>query len=151
MNNYKEYNQIIKVKYLDMSKFIINFVKKEVMGKTYQPHIIEKAKEIVKEIRGYNVFDEFDIKSDDHAHRLLCDILTDKLISGDYNESDDFIDIFPTVSDFEKYLSNVVTLDSMDNLIENGYIGIMEDENNETFYFATEKGKSYKEKFLKNK
>ena len=121
------------------------------MKKTYQPSIIEKSKEIIEYVKSKGFFEDFKIKSDDHAHELLCDILTERFIDGKFNESDDLVDIFPEVDLLLKYLSDVVTLENLDNLIEQGYVGTLEDENNETFYFATEKGKDYRDKIIKDK
>lgn len=114
------------------------------MGKTYQPSIVKLSKETIEYIKSKGFFDDFQIKSDAHAHELLCDILTDRLIDGQYNENDDIVDIFPNVNDLLKFLADVVTLESLDVLVAQGYVGCLEDENNETFYFATEKGKKYR-------
>jgi hypothetical protein len=121
------------------------------MEKTYQPSIIEKSKEIIEYIKSKGFFDDYKIKSDARAHELLCDILTERFIDGKFNEIDDIVDIFPEVDFLLRYLSDVVTLENIDHLIEEGYIGTFEDENNETFYFATEKGKEYRERIKKEK
>ena len=115
------------------------------MGKTYQPSIVVKSQEIIAYIKSKGFFDDYKIKSDNHANELLCDILTNRFIDGKYNESDDIVDIFPVVDDLLKYLSDVVTLENLDVLMEQGYVGQLEDENNEIFYFATEKGKKYRD------
>ena len=121
------------------------------MEKTYQPSVIEKSTEIINYIKSKGFFDDFQIRSDSHAQRLLCDILTKRFIDGTHNENDDIVDIFPDVDDLLRYLSDVVTMENLDSLIEKGYVGVLEDENNETFYFATEKGKELREEILKKK
>jgi ribosomal protein S8 len=121
------------------------------MEKTYQPFIITKSTEIIEYIKSKGFFEDFKIKSDTHAQQLLCDMLTARFIEGKHNESDDIVDIFPEVNDLLIFLSDIVTLESLDSLIKNGYVESLEDENNETFYFATEKGKEYRNKILDKK
>jgi hypothetical protein len=121
------------------------------MNKTYQPFIIEKTKEIIDYIKSKGFFEDFQIKSDRYAQQLICDILTDKLIDGTYDEGDDIVDIFPEVDDLLKFFADVVTLQTLDSLIEKGYIETLEDENGENFYFATKKGQKYQDEINKQK
>jgi hypothetical protein len=121
------------------------------MKKIYQPFIIEKANSIIEVIKNYGFFEDFQIKSNVYARQPLCDILTNRFIDGEYDESDDIVDIFPDVDLLMKFLTDVVLLENLNSLIKKGFIEYIEDENNEILYFPTEKGRKYNENTKKLK
>ena len=49
------------------------------MGKTYQPSIIEKSKELVEALSDSGFFVDYEITDTEFAEKYISDILTDKL------------------------------------------------------------------------
>jgi hypothetical protein len=122
------------------------------MNKTYQPFIIAKANEIIDAIQnGHDVLGDLGVTSFDFIRGRLCDMLTEKFVKGEYNEELDIVDLFPTEDSMLLFLSEIATRANLDVLIEQGLVGMIEDENDEEFYFMTELGKIYTKDLLKRK
>jgi len=112
------------------------------MKKTFQPFIVAKAEEMINFMRNdYDIFENLGIKSTEHTKERLCDILTERFINGEYNEDDDIVDLFPNDKLLMSFLAEMATKSDIDNLIDKGLVGSLDDENGRDYYFMTEKGK----------
>lgn len=123
------------------------------MKKTFQPFIVSKAEEIINFLQnnGTNIFEDLGIKSTDYTKERLCDMLTEKFISGEYNENDDIIDLFPSDKLLMSFLAEMSTKSDLDNLIEKGLVGSLDDDDGNDYYFITEKGKECVKQMNKEK
>ena len=127
---------------MDFSIFIVNFVKKDIMEKIYQPFIITKADEIINFMKtGFDVFEDIGVKSTEYTKERLCDILTERFIKGEYNENDEILDIFSNDDILTSFLSEISIQSDLKSLIDKGLIGLLDDDNGRDFYFVTKKGK----------
>ena len=112
------------------------------MKKTFQPFIVAKAEEMIIFMKtDYDVFENLGIKSTEYTKERLCDILTEKLINGEYDENDDIGDLFPDDKLLMSFLAEMATKSDLDNLIEKGLVGSLDDDAGRDYYFVTEKGK----------
>ena len=112
------------------------------MKKTFQPFIVAKAEEMINFMRNdYDIFENLGIKSTEYTKERLCDILTEKFIIGEYNENDDIGDLFPDDKLLMSFLAEMATKSDLDNLIEKGLVGSLDDDSGRDYYFVTEKGK----------
>ena len=112
------------------------------MKKTFQPFIVAKAEEMITFMKtDYDVFENLGIKSTEYTKERLCDILTEKLINGEYDENDDIGDLFPDDKLLMSFLAEMATKSDLDNLIEKGLVGSLDDDSGRDYYFVTEKGK----------
>jgi hypothetical protein len=105
------------------------------MNKTYQPFIIEKAEEILEILKEDVTYTEF-------SKNRMCDMLTEKFISGDLSSEDPVYGLF-NEDELLDFISETALHDDLDALIEQGHVDYFEDENKETCYFLTEEGKRY--------
>lgn len=112
------------------------------MKKTFQPFIVAKAEEMIIFMKtDYDIFEDLGIKSTEYTKERLCDILTEKFINGEYDENDDIGDLFPDDKLLMSFLAEMATKSDLDNLIEKGLVGSLDDETGRDYYFVTEKGK----------
>ena len=112
------------------------------MKKTFQPFIVAKAEEMITFMKtDYDVFENLGIKSTEYTKERLCDILTEKLINGEYDENDDIGDLFPDDKLLMSFLAEMATKSDLDNLIEKGLVGSLDDDSGRVYYFVTEIGK----------
>lgn len=112
------------------------------MKKTFQPFIVAKAEEMIIFMKtDYDVFENLGIKSTEYTKERLCDILTEKFINGEYDENDDIGDLFPDDKLLMSFLAEMATKSDLDNLIEKGLVGSLDDDTGRDYYFVTEKGK----------
>lgn len=111
------------------------------MSKTYQPFIIDKAEEILE------ILNE-DVKYTEFAKNRLCDMLTEKFISGDLSSGDPILGLF-NEEELLAFINETALHDDLEHLIEMGFVDYFEDEDNENCYFLTEAGKQYMESIKK--
>jgi len=122
------------------------------MKKTFQPFIVAKAEEMITFMKtDYDVFENLGIKSTEYTKERLCDILTEKLINGEYDENDDIGDLFPDDKLLMSFLAEMATKSDLDNLIEKGLVGSLDDDTGRDYYFVTEKGKECVKEMNKEK
>ena len=122
------------------------------MKKTFQPFIVAKAEEMIIFMKtDYDVFENLGIKSTEYTKERLCDILTEKFINGEYDENDDIGDLFPDDKLLMSFLAEMATKSDLDNLIEKGLVGSLDDDSGRDFYFVTEKGKECVKQMNKEK
>lgn len=115
-----------------------------IMKKTYQPFILEKADEILYLLKE-------DIESTEQIKNLLCDILTEKFIKGELSSEDPIDSIFDE-EELLLFINEALIRNDLDNLIQQGLVNVLNDENGEEMFFLTEKGKKYvEEDILKKK
>lgn len=136
-----EYKVIIQVNNLELIKFFLTFCKKtNIMKKTYQPFILEKADEILYILKD-------DIEPTEQTKNHLCDILTEKFIKGELSSEDPIDSIFDE-EELLLFINESLIRKDLDSLIEQGLINVLNDDNNEEMFFLTEKGKKYVENNL---
>lgn len=122
--------------------FIINFDKTFIMKKIYQPFIIEKAELILDVLKD-------DVSITDFAMDRMCDLLTDKFISGDLSSDDPIQGIF-NEKELLRYINEMKIHKDLDHLIELELIDYFVDDNEGLLiYFMTEKGKKYVDELKK--
>ena len=114
------------------------------MNKTYQPFIIEKAEEILDILKD-------DINPSEHMKERLCMILTDKFIDGKLSADDDVRTVFDSEEELLKFVNECYTYENLVSLMEQGLVGMYEDDNNEKLFFLTEKGKLFMDALRKSK
>jgi len=114
------------------------------MNRTYQPFIIEKAEEILETLKD-------DIKPSEHMKDRLCMILTDKFIAGTLSAEDDVRTVFESEEELLKFVNECYTYENLVSLMEQGLVGVYEDENDEKLFFLTEKGKLFMDALKKSK
>jgi hypothetical protein len=106
------------------------------MNKTYQPFIIEKADEILEILKD-------DIVPFDHARERLCMLLTEKFINGKLSSEDDVRTVFESEEELLRFVNECYIYENLLSLMEQGLVGMYEDDDNEELFFLTEKGKLY--------
>ena len=108
------------------------------MGKTYQPSIIEKSKELVGALSESGFFVDYEITDTEFAEKYISDTLTDKFITGelDFEGGDLF-----TEDEFDKLLRDIVAGSILNELKKSGLVESYEDDATEELFFLTEKGK----------
>ena len=122
--------------------FIINFDKTFIMKKIYQPFIIEKAGLILDVLKD-------DVSITDFTMDRMCDLLTDKFISGDLSSDDPIQEIF-NEKELLLYINEMEIHKDLDHLIELELIDYFVDDNEGlVIYFMTEKGKKYVDELKK--
>jgi hypothetical protein len=114
------------------------------MNKTYQPFIIVKAEEILDILKD-------DIKPSEHMKERLCMILTEKFINGKLSADDDVRTVFESEEELLKFVNECYTYENLESLMEQGLVGMYEDENDEKLFFLTEKGKLFMDALKKSK
>lgn len=110
------------------------------MGITYQPIVLNKAKDIVSILGETGFFLDYEIEDDTFALNYLCEKLTDKFIAGELNEGIDDDNLF-TEDEMEQFLREIIAGSLLYELKEKGYLDSIEDENNEERFFLTDLGK----------
>lgn len=115
------------------------------MDRVYQPIVVEKCNVIINVLKEDGFFDEFEDKELTYPRNLLCDLLTEKFIAGELDESGEHIF---THEEMEKYLNMTMTEDTLRSLIKKGLVSSYEDENTEEIFFLTELGKSMKNSII---
>lgn len=111
------------------------------MNKTYQPFIIQMANDITVRIeQETSFFSEEEIKSTDYAVECLCELLTEKFLSGEISSDEEDLTSLLTETEFYQLLHMVSTQNALDGLVEKGLINSF-DDNGEEHYFLTDIGK----------
>jgi hypothetical protein len=108
----------------------------------YQPSIIKKAEAFIDIITEDGFFKELEITDLTFARNELCNILTEKFINGELDESGTEL---LTTEEAENYLNTVITESVLRSLQQKGLIESYEDENTEEVFFLTEMGKVMKD------
>jgi hypothetical protein len=112
------------------------------MKKIYQPFIIEKAGLILDVLKD-------DVSITDFTMDRMCDLLTDKFISGDLSSDDPIQEIF-NEKELLLYINEMEIHKDLDHLIELELIDYFVDDNEGLLiYFMTEKGKKYVDELKK--
>ena len=108
------------------------------MSKIYQPIVIERTEEIIKDLVESKFFEDYEIEVTDFARTRMSDALTEKFISGDVDLDND--EIF-TDDEFDAILREIVAGTILYELKRKGIINSYEDDNTEETFFLTEEGK----------
>ena len=120
------------------------------MKKTYQPFIINMAKKYIDILdNDANFFTIEQIKSTEYANELFCEELTKKFLNGIISETDSIEDIF-SESEFGDILLKIITNNTLDSLVEKGYVNYFYDDNGEELFFLTENGKNIAKNLINN-
>ena len=119
------------------------------MKRVYQPVVIQKTKEIITILEETNFFTEYQIESTEYAELFFKNLLTEKFILGQLDESDDVdLEIF-TDDEFGEILRRIIQGSVLYELKNKCLINSYEDEDTEETFFLTKKGKQYIEEEFK--
>jgi hypothetical protein len=120
------------------------------MNKTYQPFIIKMSNDIVERIEvETSFFTEENIKSKDFAVESLCELLTEKFLSGEISSDEEDLVSLLTETEFGKLLHMISIQNALEGLLEKGLINSFENDGEE-HYFLTETGKDKAKKMKEN-
>ena len=116
------------------------------MNRTYQPFIVEMAKQYV-EVLGNELdfYEEEKITTTEYSKQLFCEKLTEKFLDGQISSDDGINGIF-NEDEFSGILNQIHVQNTLDGLVNKGLINYIEDDNGEEMYFLTKKGKLVAEK-----
>lgn len=117
------------------------------MNVIYQPNIIKKSEELIEALKDAEFFSENEITNLTFGKNYICDLLTKKLISGDFDDNE--IGVF-TESEFDQLLKDIIIGSCLYQLKEKGYINSYEDEDTEEIFFLTNEGKDLMKTLNKN-
>jgi len=113
------------------------------MEKIYQPIVIEKTKSLIEGLKDSYFFEDYEITNFKFVENHLCDVLTEKFISGELSE--DVEDLFSD-DEFEQLLREIVAGSILYDLKDKGIINSYKDDDTEEMFFLTEKGKKIMKK-----
>ena len=112
------------------------------MKKTYQPIVMKRADETIELLESVNFFNENKIESTKYIRTRLCDMITEKFISGELTENEPMF----TRDEFMELMKEIVAHSVLEGLQKKGLVGSYEDDDFEETFFITELGKNHMEK-----
>jgi hypothetical protein len=107
------------------------------MNRIYQPLVLLRANEIMEVLDETHFFEDYEIEDKTYARNYLCDVLTQKFITGDLSEDDPMF----TDEEMDKCLREIVAGTYLDELQKEGIIDSIEGSDNEERFFLTDFGK----------
>lgn len=111
------------------------------MDKIYQQCVIDKTEELLEILKSISFFDDYEIENTNFARKYFLDILTEKFISGKFDDED-----ILSEDEFETCLKEIIAGSVLYDLKEKGFVNSYEDDEVDEVFFLTEEGKQYLKK-----
>ena len=102
----------------------------------YQQKVKEKAVQIIEVIDNTGFFEENGIENKDYAFDKICEKLTEKFIIGELDEGPCF-----SVSEMDIILKEIIVMNILGKLINDGIVQSYQDDDNEEVFFLTDLGR----------